>query len=258
MNALRSGGLLTQRELLRWIRQPATPLLNLVFSVMQLLIFGVLFGGSIVVPGGDDYIGYLVPGLLTLTVLFGLSSTQTAMTADATRGITDRLRAMPMNSSGIVLGRGGADLLMSAIEFALLLAVGLLLGWRASASPAAILLGLLLLLWLRFALLWVGVFFALTLKGPAQVAIGMVMWPVGFVSTVFVSPERLPAGLAAVAEWNPLSATATAVRQLFGNPTGVSGGILAEWALPLALLWPLALTAVLLPLSAHAYRNLSR
>jgi hypothetical protein len=68
----------------------------------------------------------------------------------------------------------------------------------------------------------------------------------------------MPGWLGAVAQWNPISATATATRQLFGNPTGVTSGWMAEWALVMAFLWPLLLSAVFLPLSARAYRRLRR
>jgi hypothetical protein len=68
----------------------------------------------------------------------------------------------------------------------------------------------------------------------------------------------MPGWLGAVASWNPLSATATAVRQLFGNPTGTTKGPLADHAVLLAVAWPVLITAVFLPLSARAYRRLRR
>ncbi|MDN6705709.1 ABC transporter permease [Corynebacterium glyciniphilum] len=86
----------------------------------------------------------------------------------------------------------------------------------------------------------------------------VLVWPVGFLSTAFVSPEYMPAWLEPVATWNPVSATATAARELFGNPTGFTGSTLADHAVLAAVLWPLALVAVFLPLSARAYRRLRR
>ena len=76
------------------------------------------------------------------------------------------------------------------------------------------------------------------------------VWPVGFLSTVFVSAETMPGWLGTIAAWNPVSATAIAVRGLFGNPTGTRSGWLAENALFASRLWPLAITAVFLPLAA--------
>ena len=87
-------------------------------------------------------------------------------------------------------------------------------------------------------------------------AVQVLVWPIGFLSTAIVSAETMPGWLGAIAAWNPLSATATAARQLFGNPTGVTEGPLADRAVWLAVGWPLLLTAVFLPLSARAYRKL--
>jgi ABC-2 type transport system permease protein len=84
------------------------------------------------------------------------------------------------------------------------------------------------------------------------------VWPAGFLSNAFVAPESMPAWLGVVAEWSPLSATAAACRELFGNPTGASGGLLADHAVLMAVLWPAVLVAVFAPLAARAYRGLSR
>lgn len=77
-------------------------------------------------------------------------------------------------------------------------------------------------------------------------------------ATLGTAYRLLPGWLGAIAEWNPVSATAAAARELFGNPTGAGDGPLAEHAVLLALAWPAVLTAVFLPLAARAYRNLSR
>src|SRR5690606_6575757 len=110
MNTMRAGWILTQRELLHWVRQPATPLFGLAFLVMLLLMFAFLFGGAIALPGGGDYLQFLLPGVFALTMLFGLESTKLAISEETARGITDRFRAMPIPAAGVVLGRAGADL----------------------------------------------------------------------------------------------------------------------------------------------------
>ncbi|HLT61546.1 MAG TPA: ABC transporter permease [Microlunatus sp.] len=260
MRALTNGWVLTQRELLHWVRQPWAPIFNLAFIVLLLIMFGVLLGGAIQIPGGEgDYLGFLLPGMFTLAMMFGLEGTMTAMANDSRRGITDRFRSLPIGSTAVAFGRIGADMITSAAELAVLLGGGLLLGWRIGGSAAGALVAVVLLLWLRFALLWFGVFLGLTLRGDgAQTAVSVLVWPVGFLSNIFVAPETMPGWLAAIANWNPLSATAAATRQLFGTPTGISGGPLAENALIMAVVWPLVITVVFLPLSAHAYRRLRR
>jgi len=97
-----------------------------------------------------------------------------------------------------------------------------------------------------------------TLGEDAQMGVQVLVWPLGFLANVFVAPETVPAWLGFLAQWNPVSATAAAARELSGNPTGITNGLLAGHAVPLAVGWPLVLTAIFLPLSANAYRNLSR
>ena len=268
MNALRAGWIIPGRALAHWVRQPWTPILNLMFSVMLLLIFGPLFGGAMDVPGGGDYTSYLVPGMLALTMMFGVESTTTAMGADVKKGVTDRFRSMPISSSAVSLGRAGADMANSVVELLLLLGVGFLIGWRSGASLGPILLALLLLLALRFSLIWVGIFLALTFRGEgATTAVQVLVWPIGFLSSAIVSPATMPDWLGAVAAWNPISATATAVRELFDNPIGLTeaGGVvdivagpLADHALLMAVAWPVLISAVFIPLAARAYRGLGR
>jgi ABC-2 type transport system permease protein len=257
MIALRAGWILTQRNLAHWVRQPWAPIFGLMFSIMLLLVFGFLFGGAITVPGGGDYLAFLLPGMLALSMMFGVESTATAMTNDARKGITDRFRSLPIGSSSVALGRVGADLANSAVELLVLIAGGLLIGWRITSDAGSAALAVLLLLFFRFAMLWIGIFVGLTFRGEgATMAVQVLVWPIGFLSTAIVSIETMPGWLGAVAAWNPLSATATAARELFGNPTGITEGPLADGAVWLAIGWPLALTAVFLPLSARAYRRL--
>lgn len=258
-NALREGVLIAGRDVLHWVREPWGIIFGIAFNFMLVLMFGFLFGGAIEVPGGGDYLQFLLPGMFALTMLFGLESTMTAMAEDAKRGITDRFRSLPISSASVALGRALADLASSALNLVVLMVGGLVIGWRPTTGPAEIALGIALLLWLRFALLWLGIFLGLRIRGTdATTAVQVLVWPVGFLSTVFVSAETMPSWLGAIAEWNPVSATATAARQLFGNPTGVTSGWLAENAVLAASAWPLVITLVFLPLAAGAYRRLRR
>jgi ABC-2 type transport system permease protein len=254
---LTHASVLTRRVLQHWARQPATPIFGLAFSIMLLLIFALLFGGAMEVPGGAGYVSFLVPGMLTLAMMFGVEATMSAITADSKRGITDRFRSMPISSGAVALGRSGADMITSIVELVVLVIGGLLLGWRIESGPLGALAAIGLLLWLRFALLWVGIFLGLTLRSEgATVAVQVLVWPLGFASNVFVAPETMPAWLGAIAQWNPISATATAARELFGNPTGITTGWLADAAIPLAIAWPAVLLVVFAPLSARAFRRL--
>ena len=262
MNAtstLRQSWIIMLRDLKHWQREPWTPLFGIAFTIMLVLVFGYLLGGSIALPGGGDYLAYLMPGMFALAMLFGLEATMTAIVNDSKRGITDRFRSLPISSVAVPLGRAGADLANSTVELIVLMAGGLLIGWRAGGSWSATLLAVALLLWLRFALLWVGIFLGLVLRGEGGVmAVQILVWPIAFLSSVVRLARRtMPAWLGLLAQWNPVSATAAACRELFGNPSGVTAGILADHAVAAALVWPLVLAAVFIPLSARAFRRLS-
>lgn len=255
---LRDASTLTRRILLHWRRRPASILLGLLFPVLMAVMFGYLFGGAMAVPGGG-YTDFLIPGMLAMTMLFGLESTVLAVTTDAARGVTERIRAMPVSGLAVLAGRSWADLLNALAGLAVMAATGLAMGWRPRHGLVPALAALGLLLWLRFAFVWVGIYLGLLLKTPeAAVSVQVLVWPVGFLASVFVSPDTMPAWLGAVADWNPLSATATAVRGLFGNPAWASHSWPAGHAILLAAVWPAVLTLVFLPLAGRRYRLLAR
>lgn len=255
--ALAEAWLITRRDLLHWVLQPGAVILGWFFPVMIVLMFGGLFGGAIRVPDGGTYFDFLMPGMFATTMLFGLETTMLAVTTDAAKGVTDRFRSLPINATAVVLGRCIADMLNAIVGLAILIGAGLLLGWRWHAGFAAALAAVGLLLLLRFALLWIGVFLGLIAGRPESVtAVQILVWPISFLSNVFVDPGTMPAWLAVLAQWNPLSATASATRQLFGNPGWRGEGWIAQNAPLMALVWPLLLVVIFLPLSAYTFRKL--
>ncbi|MBT2440396.1 ABC transporter permease [Streptomyces sp. ISL-36] len=241
---------MTRRELAHWARQPVQVVVGLVFPIMMLLMFGYLVGGGRGIEG--EYVDFLVPGMLTLTMVFGLEGTMTAVTQDLNKGVIDRFRSMPMVDGAVLVGRSAADMLQSAAGLMLMIGVGYAIGWRTDGGFAAFLGAVGLLLLLRFAMLWIGIFLALV-AGRAELvqAVQILVWPIGFLSNAFASPGSMPGWLGTVVEWNPMSATATAVRDLFGNPGGEPGHVMA------AVIWPLMLLAVFFPLAVRKFRRLS-
>lgn len=246
------------RELQHWRMQPGPVLVGWFFTVMIVLMFGGLFGGAMQVPDGGSYFEFLMPGIFALNMLFGLEGTLLAVSTDADKGITDRFRAMPISGAAVVLGRCIADMLNTLVGLGILLVCGWLLGWRWHGGLPAALAALGLLLLLRFALLWVGIYLGLLAKGPAVTAVQILVWPFSFLSSVFVDPATMPAWLGALAQLNPLSATAAAARLLFRNPGWQEAGWLAENAVLLAVVWPVVITAIFMPMAVRRYRNLSR
>ncbi len=249
--ALTDSWTMTRRELAHWARQPVRVVVGLVFPVMLLVMFGYLVGGGRGVEG--DYVDYLVPGMLALTMAFGLEATMIAVTQDLNKGVIDRFRSMPMANGAVLVGRSAADMLQSALSLAAMTGVGYAIGWRTHGGVGGLLAALGLLLLFRFAMLWIGIHLAMVAGRPEMVqAVQILVWPVGFLSNAFATPDSMPGWLATAVEWNPLSHTATAVRDLVGGPGGEPGHV---WA---AIAWPLALLAVFFPLAVRRFTRLSR
>ncbi|CCH77539.1 ABC-2 type transporter [Nostocoides japonicum T1-X7] len=256
-HTLRDTATLAGRVLTHWRQRPISILLGLLFPVLMVLMFGYLFGGAMALPGGD-YMDFLVPGMLAMTMLFGLESLVVSVTHDTAKGVTERIRSLPITTTAVLAGRSAADLLDAVVGLALMVVTGLLVGWSPHRGVAPTLAAIGLLLWLRLAFTWVGSYLGLLLKTPeSAVAVQILVWPVGFLSSAFVSPDTMPAWLDAIATWNPLSATATAIRDLFGNPGWNAGDWAGDHAIVLALAWPALLTVVFLPLAARQYRALA-
>jgi ABC-2 type transport system permease protein len=149
-------------------------------------------------------------------------------------------------------------MLNSMVGLAILVVTGLLLGWRWHGGPEAALAAIALLLLLRFALLWVGIYFGLVAKTPEAVtSVQVLVWPLSFLSNVFVDPSTMPTWLGVIAKWNPLSATASAIRTLFINPGWQDNSWITEHALLVALVWSIVGIAIFLPLSVRKYRRLN-
>lgn len=254
----RDAATLTRRILLHWRQRPVSIALALLFPVLIVLMFGYLFGGAMAVPDGT-YTDYLIPGMLAMTMLFGLESMAVSVTTDIAKGVTERIRAMPVSGLAVLTGRHWADLLNALAGLAVMLGTGLAVGWRPGQDLVHTLAALGLLLWLRFAFAWVGIYLGLLLRTPeSAMSVQVLVWPIGFLSSAFVSPDTMPAWLGTIATWNPLSATATAIRHLFANPTWATHTWAAEHAVPLALAWPAVLSLVFLPLAHRQYRSLER
>jgi ABC-2 type transport system permease protein len=224
------------------------------------LMFGYLLGGAMTVPGGGDYRDFLMPGMFAMTMVFGIGATVTAVSADAARGVTDRFRSMPMAASAVIAGRAVADMLSSAVALAVLTGCGWLAGWQPHRGTTRAVAALALLLLLRFAFVWIGIYLGLTFYSSpeAVTAVRTLEFPIGFLGNPFVAISTMPVWIAAIAQWNPLSSTVSAARQLFGDPTGAHSSWITDHAVLLAVAWPLLLIAVFFPLSLHRYRRLSR
>ncbi|MGW5676023.1 ABC transporter permease [Streptomyces sp. NPDC003860] len=247
-----------RRGFLNYQRQPLAIVWQLGFPILSVLLYAYVFGGAMKSPGGD-YRDYLMPGMFVMTMAFGFMGTAMTVVVDAQKGVIDRFRSMPMSPSAVVSGRGVTDLFVAAAELTILAVTALLIGWRSDGGFFNTLGAFGLLMLLRFALIWVGVWLGLML--PNQEAAGglyAVVFPLTMVSSIFVPPSSMPDWLGAVAAWNPISSTAGATRELFGNPVASDGSWIQENAILMATVWPLVITAIFLPLAVRRFQRLSR
>lgn len=257
--ALSDAWTIARRDLAHWVLQPGVVILGWIFPVMIFLMFGFLFGGAIGAAGDGSYIDFLMPGMFAMTMFFGLEATVTAVANDAAKGVTDRFRTLPIFGAAVVVGRCLADMLNSVVGLLVMVITGFALGWRWHGSLAAACAAFGLLLLLRFALLWVGIALGLSLNRPEGVTVVQILvWPLGFLSNIFVNPATMPGWLAVIASWNPLSATVSATRELFLNPGWGGDSWIAIHAFPMAVAWPLLITAVFFPVAVRQYRRLGR
>jgi ABC-2 type transport system permease protein len=259
--AIRDGLIVAGRNLKRIPRIPELAIFAVIQSIMWVLLFAFVFGGAIPLPDGGSYIEFLMPGLFAQTVIFAAATTAVGMTDDIAKGIIDRFRSLPMARSAVLSGRALSDIVYISGQLVVLAGAGLAIGWRVHTGVAEVLAGIALLLLFTFAMSWVGVWLGLsvpTVEVANQVAF-TVIFPLTFLSNIFVPPQTLPEWLRPIAEWNPASALTAAVRQLWGNPNPFAApGFPAEHPVLLTLIWVAVTLAVCVPLGVHRYRSMSR
>ena len=231
-----SDSLVIARRSLAHVRQIPEKLFDVtVQPLMFVLLFAYVFGGVIAIPDGS-YREYLIGGILVQTIAFGLVGPATSMATDMNEGIVDRFRSLPMARSAFLTGHLIAELAAATLALLILSLSGLIVGWRIHSDIPHALAAFGLLLLFALAMLWIGTLIGVVVRSPdAVMGIAFLfIFPLTFLSNVFVPAGGLPDGLRTVAEWNPVSVMVAAVRSLFGNPT----------ALPANAAWPLAHSVV--------------
>jgi ABC-2 type transport system permease protein len=219
--------------------------------VMFVLMFTYLFGGAIAGSTGA-YLDYILPGILVMSVLFTTVYSGVALNTDLTKGVVDRFRSLPIWSPAPLVGSVLGDSVRYLVAGTVIVVLGVILGYRPDAGVGGVILALALVIVFAFALSWVFTTIGLLMRSPNAVmnAGFMGIFPLTFLSNVFVEPETLPAALEAFVDANPISILATASRGLMdGNADG--GDILV--VLGTAAL----VTAIFAPLTTHLYRRKS-
>jgi ABC-2 type transport system permease protein len=259
--SIADGLVITWRNLKRIPRIPELAIFAILQSIMFVLLFAFVFGGAIPLPDGGSYREYLMPGIFAQTIVFAAATTAIGMTDDLHKGILDRFRSLPMARSAVLTGRTLSDVVYNGGILIVLMLSGLAVGWTVHTGIIELLVGIGLLLLFAFAMSWIGVWLGLSVPSVevAQQVAFTVLFPITFVSNVFVPPQTLPSWLQLVAEWNPTSTLTAALRELWGNPNPfASNGFPAQEPVLVTLIWVVAIIAVFGPLGVRRYRMMSR
>jgi len=250
---------LTKRSIARIRREPET-LADVTFMpVIFILMFAYVFGGAILLPGSGNYHEYLIGGMLGMGLAQTAAGVAVALVTDMSTGLIDRFRSLPMSRWAVLAARSVAELLTQMIGAVVVVGVGLAIGWRVHTNAADVITAFALALLFGYAFTWAGICLGMTLRSPeAAQQTGFILFlPMVFISCAFVPIQGMPGWLQPVAEWNPMSAIATACRKLFGNPSPAAA--IPSWPLQhpeLAVLcWSAAMLVVFAPLAVHLYRR---
>jgi ABC-2 type transport system permease protein len=259
--ALDDGLVVTWRYLKRIPRIPELAIFAIIQSIMFVLLFAVVFGGAIPLPGGGSYNEYLMPGIFVQTLTFAVATTAIGMTEDLSKGIIDRFRSLPMARSAVLFGRSVSDVVYNAGILVVLMLSGLAIGWTVNTGLGALVAGIILMLAYAFVMSWIGVWLGLRLPSVevAQQVIFIIILPLTFISNVFVPVQTLPEWLQPIATWNPVSTLTAALRQLWGNPNPyAASGLPAEQPVLVTIGWMVVLFAIFAPLAVRRYQSISR
>jgi len=217
--------------------------------VLFLLMFTYLFGGALE-GSTEDYLQFLLPGNLVLSVLFTTVYSGVALNTDITKGVTDRFRSLPIWRPAPLVGAMLGDTVRYLVAGTVVIVLGVIMGFRPEGGVAGVLAALLLVVVFAFALAWVFTTLGLILREPNAVLNSgfMALFPLTFLSNTFVDPKTLPGWLEAFVDVNPISQVVTASRGLMeGNASAGDIGLVLAIAV--------VLTAVFLPLTTHLYRR---
>lgn len=252
--AVTDGAAAAERQLRRLRHDPTAIALTVGAPVVFIVIFGYIFGSAIVVPGGGNYREFLIPGLFA-TAGANILPAMVAMARDSGRGVVDRFRSLPIARMAVPFGQAAATAVYGLISFALMAACGLAVGWRIHRGFGLTLAALALMMAFQFAATWIGMYVGLVLRSEQAAGQASILtFPITMLSNVFVPTAGMPAWLRAIADWNPVSAFAAALRELFGNPASPASG---TWPLlhpvPASVGWVILLLVIFVPLCVRKY-----
>ncbi|WP_354639949.1 ABC transporter permease [Kitasatospora camelliae] len=246
---LRHVGALTRRNLMRIKADPESMLDALLIPIIFTVLFVYVFGGA-VSGSQQDYIQYMVPGLLGTTGLNLAMAVGSGLNSDFQTGVMDRFRTLPIGRASVLLSKIAAETCRCLVSFTILIAFSVLLGLEIKTSALELLAAIGLSLVFGMSVVWVSMLLGMALRS-AQAVQGvsmLVMMPLQFGSSIFAPTTTMPGWLQTFTEYNPLSALADACRSL------INGGALTH-SVTIVLVWSVAITALTAPLAVARFRK---
>ncbi|GAB1509547.1 ABC transporter permease [Actinophytocola sp. KF-1] len=190
------------------------------FPIIMTLMFTYLFGGALA-GSVTEYLQFLLPGIMVTSVVMITMYTGVGVNQDIEKGVFDRFRTLPVWRPSALVGALFGDVFRYFLAAAVILGVGLVLGFRPGGGVGGVLLAIALLVVFSFAFSWIWTMFGLMLRSEKSVmgVSMMVLFPLTFLSNVFVEPATMPGWLRAFTEVNPITHLVAATRGLMqGNP----------------------------------------
>jgi ABC-2 type transport system permease protein len=247
---------ITRRAALRYLRTPQLIVMATLQMSLFFLIYRYMFGGSIR-AGSIPYVDYLVPGFVATGVLFSGIGAAVATAEDLEHGFIDRLRSLPIPRSSVLAARAVADTAILTLASAVTIAIAFAVGFRLHASVLDGLAAFGLVVLFGFAFEWVFLTMGL-LAGNAQAAqgMGMIVFPLAFISSAYVTVASMPGWLQVFASHQPLTWMVDSVRALtLGSRAVPELGHPASYYVARALAWTAAILVVAVPLAVARYRR---
>lgn len=217
--------------------------------VLFLLMFTYLFGGALA-GSTSEYLQFLLPGILVQSVLFTAVYSGVSLNTDVTKGVVDRFRSLPVWKPAPLVGAVLGDSVRYALGATVVVLLGLVMGYRPEAGVAGVLAAILLVIVFASGLAWIFTTVGMLMRSPSAVLNSgfLGLFPLIFLSNIFVDPATLPGWLEAFVGVNPVSHLVTAVR-------GLMAGTATAGAIGLVLASTAVLTAVFAPLTVRLYRG---
>jgi len=219
------------------------------FPLMMTLMFTFLFGGALA-GSPEVYIQYLLPGVLVQATIFITVYTGVGLNTDISKGIFDRFRSLPMWQPAPVFGALLGDVMRYLIAAMMVIGLGLILGFRPGGGALGVLMAVGLVLLLAFAVSWIWIVISMLVKTPESVMTTsfLVLFPLTFISNIFVNPATMPLWLQGVVNANPVTHLVTASRGLM-HGQDVTGNVTA------VIIAAVVTTAIFAPLALWMYHR---